>query len=58
MKRSKFSLSHYHLLTMSMGHLVPIGFTEVLPGDVFRHQVSLLVRAQPMLAPVMHPGGS
>lgn len=55
MKRSKFSLSHYRLLTCDMGELVPIGLTEVLPGDTMQQATSLLVRVSPLNAPVMHP---
>jgi len=55
MKRSKFSLSHYKLLSCDMGKLVPIGLTEVLPGDTLQQSTSLLVRVSPLLAPVMHP---
>lgn len=54
-KRSKFSLSHYHLLTCDQGELVPIGLTEVLPGDTIQHATSLLLRVSPLVAPVMHP---
>lgn len=54
-KRSKFSLSHYRLLTMKMGYIVPIGMVEVLPGDTLRHATSIFLRLAPMLAPVMHP---
>lgn len=55
MKRAKHNLSHYKLLSCDMGELVPIGLTEVLPGDTVQHSVSALVRASPLLAPVMHP---
>lgn len=55
MKRSKFSLSNYKLLTCDMGELVPIGITEVLPGDSIQQATSALVRCSPLLAPVMHP---
>nr|QJB20127.1 MAG: major capsid protein [Microvirus sp.] len=55
MKRSKFSLSYYKLLSMRMGELVPMGLTEVLPGDTVQQATSMLVRASPLLAPVMHP---
>lgn len=55
MKRNKFSLSHYKLLSCAMGELVPCGLTEVLPGDSFQHSTSLLVRVSPLLRPVMHP---
>lgn len=55
MKRSKFNLSHYKLFSCDMGELVPIGLTEVLPGDTFQQNSSVLLRISPLLAPVMHP---
>lgn len=55
MKRNKFSLSYKKLFSCDMGELVPVGLTEVLPGDTFQHQTSCLLRASPLLAPVMHP---
>lgn len=55
MKRSKHSLSNYKLLSCDMGELVPIGLTEVLPGDTMQHATNLFLRVQPLLAPVMHP---
>lgn len=55
MKRGKFNLSHYKLLSCNQGQLVPIGLTEVLPGDSIQHATSLLLRTQPLVTPVMHP---
>jgi len=55
MKRSKFSLSHTKLFSCDIGELVPCGLVEVLPGDSFQHSTMALVRAAPMLAPIMHP---
>lgn len=55
MKRDKHSLSHYKLLTGNMGYLYPVACYEVLPGDTFQQQTSLLVRCSPLIAPVMHP---
>lgn len=55
MKRSKFSLSNYHLCTADMGKLYPIGCFEVLPGDTVQQATTTLTRLQPMLAPIMHP---
>lgn len=55
MKRSKFSLSYYKLFSCDMGRIVPIGLTEVLPGDTFQQATSALVRVSPLVAPVMHP---
>lgn len=55
MKRFKHNLSCTKLLSCDMGELVPIGLWEVLPGDTVQHATSLLIRLQPMFAPVMHP---
>ena len=55
MKRSLFNLSHYHLLSGVMGNLIPVGLVEVLPGDTFQMNSRVLLRASPLLAPVMHP---
>ena len=55
MKRSKHSLSSYKLLSCDMGKLIPIGLTEVLPGDTIQQATSALIRCSPLLAPVMHP---
>lgn len=52
MKRNLFSLSHKVSFSCDQGELVPIGLVEVLPGDIFRHGTSLLIRLAPMLAPV------
>ena len=54
-KRSKFSLSHYNLTTMDMGWVVPVGLTEVLPGDTIQQATSSFIRVTPLVAPVMHP---
>jgi len=55
MKRSKHSLSNYKLLSCDLGELVPIGLTEVLPGDTVQQNTNCLVRCSPLLSPVMHP---
>lgn len=55
MKRSKFSLSHYKLLTCKMGQLVPVTWFEVLPGDTVQQATSALIRCAPLVTPVMHP---
>lgn len=52
MKRNLFSLSHKVNFSCDQGELIPIGCVEVLPGDIFRHGTSLLIRLSPMLAPV------
>ena len=55
MKRTKHNLSHYKLVTANMGELLPVGLVEAMPGDVFNHSTSILLRMTPQLAPVMHP---
>jgi len=55
MKRSKFSLSHFKLLTCKMGQLVPVTWFEVLPGDTLQQATSALIRCAPLVTPVMHP---
>lgn len=55
MKRSKFNLSHYKLLTMNMGELIPLTWYEAIPGDTIQQSTSCLIRVQPLLAPLMHP---
>lgn len=55
MRRSKFSLSHTKLFSCDMAELIPCAMFEVLPGDSIQHATNLLVRASPLLAPVMHP---
>lgn len=54
MKRSKFSLSHTKLLSCDLGELIPLTWFEVLPGDTLQHATNCLLRAAPLLAPVMH----
>ena len=55
MKRSKHTLSHYHLLTADMGKLYPVGLHEALPGDTWQLSTSAMIRVSPLAAPVMHP---
>lgn len=55
MKRNKHSLSHYKLLSCTMGQLVPISCVPVLPGDTVQHATNMLVRLSPLVSPVMHP---
>lgn len=54
MKKSKFKLSHLHSATLDAGYLVPFLLQPTLPNDSFRIGLSTFLRAQPMLAPLMH----
>lgn len=53
-KLNKFYLSHDHSTTLDMGALVPFCIIDTLPNDRFRISVDSFIRAQPMLAPLMH----
>lgn len=55
MKRYKHSLSHYKLLTLPFGKLVPVTWFEALPGDSIQQTTAALIRMTPLLAPLMHP---
>jgi hypothetical protein len=53
--KSAHNLSHFWNLTGNMGNLIPLGFHEVLPGDLMKHSTSSLIRMSPLARPVMHP---
>lgn len=52
--KNNFDLSFENKLTCQMGQLVPIVCQEVLPGDEFKMQSNILVRFNPLVAPMMH----
>lgn len=54
MRKNPHRLSNTQLTTFDLGELVPVGYQEVLPGDIFRHSSSLFARLSPLAAPVMH----
>lgn len=54
MKRAVHNLSHEKLATFNMGELVPLTVYEGLPNDTIRGSTSLLLRTQPLFAPIMH----
>lgn len=53
-KRAKFDLSHEKKMSIPFGALIPTLFQEVLPGDSFDVNATLLARFQALLAPQMH----
>jgi len=53
-KLNKFNLSHERKFSMNMGDMIPVMCQEVIPGDKFRVQASVMMRMAPMLAPIMH----
>lgn len=52
--RSYYDRTHEVKGTMDMGLLYPVLCEEVNPGDTFEDSVEGLIRAEPMLKPVMH----
>ena len=53
-QRSMFNLSHTKLFSADMGKLYPSAVIECVPGDVFKLSNELVVRLQPLVAPVLH----
>lgn len=54
LNRNIFDLSHERKLSCDMADLIPIMCEEVLPGDFFRANSSMVVRLNPLIAPMMH----
>lgn len=54
MRKSKFNLTHLSSTTLDPGYLVPFLLQPTLPNDTYRIGLSTFIRAQPMLAPLMH----
>lgn len=49
-----FDLSHTHKTSGHFGRLYPVLVEETLPGDRWKMQTSKMVRALPLVSPVMH----
>lgn len=54
MKKSKFNLTYLNSTTGDAGRLIPFLLQPTLPNDSFKISLSSFIRAQPMLAPLMH----
>lgn len=52
--RAKLDLSHERRLTCDPFYLVPILCDKVIPGDKIRLGVDLVIRMNPLVAPIMH----
>lgn len=52
--KSKFDLSYEKLFTCDMGQLIPVMCEEVIPGDIIKVGCSSVIRAMPLVAPVLH----
>lgn len=53
MPRSKFVMDQDIKLSGNVGDLIPFYVNEVLPGDSFSQDTSMVVRLQPLVAPIM-----
>lgn len=53
-RRNVFDLSYRQNFTCDIGELIPCMCDEVVPGDTFKISQELVVRFQPLSAPVMH----
>jgi len=52
-KRNAFDLSYEKKFTCQIGQLIPIMCDEVIPGDTFKIGNEILVRFEPLIAPIM-----
>lgn len=52
--RNYFDLSHEVKMSGKFGNLYPMLLLDTLPGDSIRNQLTVFLRAAPMLAPIMH----
>lgn len=52
--RSVFNLSYEKKFTCDMGQLIPIMCDEVVPGDTFKIGNEIVLRFQPLVAPILH----
>lgn len=53
-RKSMFDLSYRKTLTCDMGQLIPILCDEVVPGDLFEIGNEIVIRYQPLVAPILH----
>jgi len=53
-RRSVFDNSYYKIFDCKLGQLIPVFCDLFLPGDQVKISVEALVRANPLLTPVMH----
>lgn len=52
--RSVFDLSYSKLFTCDMGQLIPVLCDEVVPGDFWKIGNEIVIRFQPLVAPILH----
>lgn len=54
LNRSVFDLSHSKLFDCDLGQLIPVLNKRVLPGDHFKIGNEIIIRANPLVAPILH----
>lgn len=52
--RSMFDLSYSKIFDCDMGQLIPVLHEEMVPGDKFKIGNEMVVRFNPMIAPILH----
>lgn len=53
-RRSVFNLSYDKKFNCDMGKLIPVMCDECVPGDVFKISNEMVIRFQPLVAPMLH----
>jgi hypothetical protein len=53
--RNKFDLSYQKLFSCDMGEMIPVLHDEVIPGDKWTIGNEIVIRFQPLVAPILHP---
>lgn len=51
--RSKFNMSHRNVMSLHAGEIVPFLCVEAMPGDVWSVSAEMLIKAAPLIAPIM-----
>lgn len=54
-QRSTFDLGHYKIFDCDMGQLIPVLYEDCIPGDIFNIGANFIIRAQPLVHPILHP---
>lgn len=54
-RRSGFDLSHRHTTSFDFGQVIPVALLECIPGDFFDLGAEMVLRMQPLVAPILHP---
>ena len=53
-RKSAFNLSYEKKFTCDFGQLIPVMCDEVVPGDFFKIGNQMVIRFQPLVAPILH----